>query len=259
VTTHPEAEASVLRDMLSVYDRRFLDLAAPQRRRLVEGTRQVMGDGLSADVRAALPVAYRIRAFCIQHDLHDELERLIREEADGRQEGAIVVGGRVYAVYPYLRGVPRHDVDITAEVTVAHRLDEIGWHGARLRIRGAATLERVHARAETAELILRERASAVERRCPAGPHDNGFEVLLSVADLPPGRWDCYAAVSALGITREARFGAIRNPRLKPAQLERPPVTAYFTDEGHLAVLVTATAQQSGVARRVRRLLNPRKG
>src|SRR4051794_2502803 len=92
--THPEV--SVLQDVLRLYDHRFLELADDQRRRLVIGTRHVLGEGLPDDVRAALPASYRLRAFCIQRGLHDELERLIREETAGHRAGAVVVGGRVY-------------------------------------------------------------------------------------------------------------------------------------------------------------------
>ena len=49
----------------------------------------------------------------------------------------MVVGGRIYALYPYLRGVPRQDADITTEVGVDHRLDSVGWHSKKIRIRAA--------------------------------------------------------------------------------------------------------------------------
>lgn len=257
MTTHPEAEASVLHDLLSVYDRRFLDLDAARRRRLVQSTRQVLGEELSEQVRAALPAAYRIRAFCIRHGLEEELERLIRDEADGHQEGAVVVGGRAYAVYPYLRGVPRHDADITDEVAVTHRLDAVAWQGTVLRVQGWAMLERVHTRDESVELVLRERTSRAERPVPATERDSGFEARIDARELDPGRWDVHVAVSALGVTREARMGTIRGPRLKAEPVARTvgdlAATAYFTKGGHLALKLAGRPGRRPLAARIRRL------
>ena len=237
-----EHSISVLQDVLRVYDQRFLDLDAPQRERLVEGTRRVLGeDALSDAARAALPSAYRLRAFCIRHGLDAELERLIRDEVEGRPAGAVVVGGRVYAMYPYLRGVPRQDADITAEIGVEHRLDSAGWQGRRLRLRGRAAIERVQAREHEVEIVLRERTTGEEVRADAATApEEGFE-----ADLPapaPGLWDVHVRVSALGVTREARLGTERGPRLKTDPQRRglgsgTAATLHFTEDGHLAVRV----------------------
>ncbi|MFC5753962.1 hypothetical protein [Actinomadura rugatobispora] len=248
-----EYAISVLHDVLRVYDQRFLDLDGPQRERLVEETRRVLGEeALSDDARAALPSSYRLRAFCIRHGLGEELERLIRDEVEGRPAGAVVVGGRVYAMYPYLRGVPRQDADITAEVGVAHRLDAAGWQGRRLRLRGRAGIERVQAREHGAEIILRERDTGEEARTAAtATPDEGFE-----ADVPvpgPGLWDVHVAVSALGVTREARLGPERGPRVKTEPQRRglgsgTDATIHFTGDGHLAVLVEGGEHHDGEAR-----------
>ncbi|GAA3951758.1 hypothetical protein GCM10023085_37990 [Actinomadura viridis] len=237
-----ECAISVLQDLLRVYDHRFLDLDGPQRERLVEGTRRMLGDeDLSDAARAALPSAYRLRAFCIRHGLRDELERMIRDEVAGHRVGAVVVGGRVYAMYPYLRGVPRKDADITAEVGVEHRLDAVGWHGGRVRIRGRAVIERVEARRTQVEIVLRESGSGAEHRCAAGPLEDGFEA-AGIAVPGPGLWEVHVAASTLGLTREARLGPVRGPRLKTEPQRRSlgaagQGTILFTGGGHLAVRV----------------------
>lgn len=248
---------SVLRDVLRVYDQRFLDLDDPTRRRLVLGTRQVLGDGLSEDARNALPAAYRLRAFCIQRGLHAELERLIRDEVAGHREGAVVVGGRIYAVYPYLRGVPRQYADITSEVGVEHRLDAVAWSGRCLRVRGRAALQQVESRHTEVVFVLRDRMNGGERhfateRNAAPPHP-GFEVLVDPADLAAGRWGAYIAVTTLGVTREAPLGGVRGPRLKVGPLKqglaRAGATARLTENDRLAVELRAAAR----GRRRRRL------
>ncbi|REE98968.1 hypothetical protein [Thermomonospora umbrina] len=261
--TQPEAD--VLHDTLRAYDHRFLDLDADDRRRLVRETRRLLGEGPGDDVRAALPSALRMRAFCIRHGLVDELERMIRDEVEGRREGAVVVGGRVYAVYPYLRGVPRQDADITGEVRAGHRLDAVGWQGERLRVRGWAALERVEAREVLTELILRERTAGTEHRFPTTPRDAGFEALLESAQVGMGRWDAYVAVTVHGISRQARFGGTREPSVRTEPMFRrirlpegpTAATAYFTEGGHLAIKVGGTRLPVPLRTRILRRLKPR--
>ncbi|GAA2573510.1 hypothetical protein SMC26_28145 [Actinomadura fulvescens] len=255
------SDRSVLHDLLRVYDHRFLAMDGPQRDRLIQGTRQVLGEGLGDDARADLPVAYRLRAFCILHGLEDELERLIREEVEGVKAGAVVVGGRVYAVHPYLRGVPRQDADLTNEVGVEHRLDAVSWQGRKLRVRGHARIERIEARETKVEVLLRERHTGVEHRFHADPAaDGGFEAVadLSASAVGPGRWDVHVAASALGVTRAARFGTIRGDRIKTEPQRRGldgacTAKIYFTKGGHLAVLIRSDRRRSPLRTRLRRL------
>ncbi|MBW8484504.1 hypothetical protein [Actinomadura parmotrematis] len=263
--TGTDHATSVLRDVLRVYDHRFLDLDPSQRRRLFEGTRQVLGaDGLSDEARAALPASYRLRAFCIQHGMAGELERLIADEVSGSPAGAVVVGGRVYAMYPYLRGVPRQDADITDEVGVEHRLDAVAWQGRReLRIRGTARLERIETHRTAVDLLLRERATGAEHRVAAEAVEDvqdGFEAVADLAGLGPGRWDAHVAATALGLTREARFGTLRGPRLKTETQTRAledgaEASAYFTKGGHLAVLVRGEPRPDPLRAKIKRRLH----
>ncbi|CNF95570.1 Uncharacterised protein [Mycobacterium tuberculosis] len=255
-----DCHVSIMRDVLRVYDHRYLTLDRPQRERLVDGTRRVLGDeGLSEAARAALPASARLRAFCIQHDLREELERLIRDEAEGSPAGAVVVGGRIYAMYPYLRGVPRQDADITTEVGVDHRLDEVGWQGRRVRVRGVAALQRVETDRTAVDLVLRERTSGREHGFPAVPRPDGvrgFEAVADPADVEPGRWDVHVAATALGVTREARFGAVRAGGLRTGPQRRAAggrdVALYFTRGGHLALFVTETAGGASLRARLLR-------
>jgi hypothetical protein len=248
-----QPEVSVLHDVLRLYDHRFLELADDQRRRLVIGTRHVLGEGLADEVRAALPASYRLRAFCIQRGLHDELERLIRDEAEGHRAGAVVVGGRVYVMYPYLRGVPRHDADITDEVHAEHRLDGLGWAGGRLRLHGQAAIGQVEAREVAVEVILRARTGPDEHRVDTSPHGTGFEALIDPAALRPGHWDVHLAVRTFGLTREAAFGAVRDSRLKAAPRQRDGVTVSFGEQGGLVVEIPAAPRSPGpLARLLRR-------
>jgi hypothetical protein len=268
VTT--DSTISVLRDVLRVYDHRYLELDRRQRERLDDGTRRVLGDeGLSDAARAALPAADRLRAFCIQYGLREELERLIRDEVEGSPAGAVVVGGRIYAMYPYLRGVPRQDADITTEVGVEHRLDAVSWHGRRVRIRGTAVLERVQTNRTIVDVVLRERTTGREHAFPADPRPSpgsgtgagtgDFEAFADPAGVEPGRWDVHVAATAHGVTREARFGLHRADGLKTAPQRRSVgahhVSVYFTKGGHLALVVREDAGATSLRARIRRRLS----
>ena len=260
-STSSNCLASILHDVLRVYDHRYLGLDRVQRARLVEATRHAIGaEGLSEAARAAMPASARLRAFCIQHGLDEELERLIRDEAAGRPAGAVVVGGRIYAMYPYLRGVPRQDADITEEVGVEHRLDAVSWQGRTVRIRGVAALQRVETDHTAVDVILRERTSGREHGFPAEPRPDGvrgFEAVADPAAIEPGRWDVHVAATSLGVTREARFGSVRADGLRPGPQRRAAgpkdVAVYFTRGGHLALFVAdAPGAASPLARLLRR-------
>jgi hypothetical protein len=265
-------------DVLGRYDGRFLACDDDLRRHMTAGTRTVLDAWLTDDIRARLPIGHRMRAFCIQHDLIDELARLVEDEAAGRREGGVVVGGRVYALYPYLRGVPRRDADITAEVGVDHRLGAVTWAGDALRIRGRASIERVAARDEHVEIVLLERTSGAERRFGTVPRDagdagdasedkgrsgdgdcgcgcgcgcgagdandtDGFSASVPMSELCPGQWDVHVSVRALGLVRQAPMGAVRDDGLDGSLPDRPEATAYFTGDGHLAVAVHGRARR----------------
>jgi hypothetical protein len=237
--TQENSLLSVLHDVLGVYDQRFLELDADQRHRLVQATRHILGDAaLPTEARSVLPAAYRLRAFCIQRELHDELERLILDEAEGRVPGAVVVGGRVYAMYPYLRGVARHDADITDEVHVEHILTGLSWTGGRLRVRGRAALSHIETRQSSVDLILRTPGDFA-RTFPTTPYESGFEAIVDPAGLSPGSWTFHVSVTALGITREAVLGGVRDPKLKPEPRRRDGHILHFA---HLATLTLKTPE-----------------
>ncbi|MEV4252124.1 hypothetical protein AB0J52_03030 [Spirillospora sp. NPDC049652] len=262
----PDCTISVLHDVLRVYDQSFLDLDREERDRIMADTRRVLGEsGLSDEARAGLPVAYRMRAFCVQRGLHDELERLIRDEAAGLSSGAVVVGGRVYAVYPYLRGVPRQDADITAEVGVDHRLDTAGWKNGRVRIAGRAAVERVETHRTAVEVLLRDREAEAEHRLTIEPSgdggDGGFVAIADPAVLGTGRWDVHVVATALGVTREARFGGVRGAGFKVDETPRAvpghdlEAALHLTGSGgHLALLVRAATRPAPLRTRIRRRL-----
>ncbi|HEU5155612.1 MAG TPA: hypothetical protein VFU43_01350 [Streptosporangiaceae bacterium] len=243
--------AAYVRQALDDYDERFLACDDELRRQLVAGTRRLLAESLTDEIRARLPVDHRIRAFCIRHDLIDELARLIADEAAGRHAGAVVVGGRVYALYPYLRGVPRRDADITAEVGVDHHLAGVSWTADALRIRGRAAIERVAARDQHVEIVLRERATRAELRIDAEPCGDSrpgagggeFTAMVAPAGLPPGQWDVHVSVQALGLVRQAPFGSVKDPGLDGSLPDRPEATVYVTGDGHLAIAVPGRAHR----------------
>lgn len=240
---------SVLYDVLRVYDHRYLELEPAQRRRMVQGTRQVLGEyALPQAARDVLPACYRLRAFCIQHELHGELERLIEDEVAGERPGAVVVGGRVYAMYPYLRGVPRQDADITDEVQAEHILDALSWTGGGLRIRGRAWISQVEARKYAIDLTLRR--DALEHHIPTTQSEGTFEAFIDPRELSPGAWTVHVTVQTLGLTRESLLGPIRSPNLRTDPRHRAGTTAYFTENGTLSLDIPPIPQKPTLLHRL---------
>jgi len=201
---------SLAREILGVYDQRFLQMEPPVRRRVATATKDMLDELLTADVRRELPERDRLRAFCIENELFEELERLIADEAAGHREGAVVVGGRIYAVYPYLRGVPRQDADITAEVGVEHSLESLGWSKGLLKVRGWARIARIQAKNPEINLIMRDGRDEIRIETePLGnaPSEGAFEALLEVPEGGP--WAVHVEVRTLGLRRSTPFGAHR--------------------------------------------------
>lgn len=202
---------SLVRDLLRVYDHRFLQMEPSVRRQMASAAKGALDGLLTADARLALPERDRMRVFCIENELFDELERLISDEAAGRREGAVVVGGRVYAVYPYLRGVSRQDADITDEVGVEHCLEALSWSKGILKAEGWARISRVQAKEQTVRLVLNDGREEVE--IEAEPRGDGFEALLDVPER--GSWTARIEVETLGVCRSAPFGTRRPEDFKP--------------------------------------------
>ncbi|MDX6739020.1 hypothetical protein [Actinocorallia sp. A-T 12471] len=223
MTTTPTL--SITREILRVYDQRFLEVEQPVRRQVVTATKGMLGGLLTAEVRQELPEGQRLRAFCIENELFEELERLIADELAGRKEGAVVVGGRVYAVYPYLRGVPRQDADITDEVGVEHVISGLSWdRSGRLKIAGRAAISRVQARGQAVKLILRDGDESVEHAVSTTGEE--FEYVLE----PPGTglWTVDVEVTVLGLRRTAPFGTVKADGFKPPK-PRDGVTLDLSD------------------------------
>ncbi|GAB2809444.1 hypothetical protein GCM10022221_03520 [Actinocorallia aurea] len=223
MTTTPTL--SITREILRVYDQRFLEVEQPVRRQVVTATKGLLGGLLTADVRQELPEGERLRAFCIENELFEELERLIADELAGHKEGAVVVGGRVYAVYPYLRGVPRQDADITAEVGVDHVLTGLSWdRSGRLKIVGRAAISRVQARGQEIQLIFRDGDETVAH--PVSDSGEEFEYALEVPEA--GMWTVDVEVTVLGLRRTAPFGTVLAPGFKNPKV-REGITIDLSD------------------------------
>lgn len=201
---------SITREILRVYDQRFLEVEGPVRRQVVTATKGMLAGLITERERLKLAERDRLRAFCIEHELFEELERLIADELAGRKEGAVVVGGRVYAVYPYLRGVPRQDADITNEVDVEHQLTALSWEKAGLKIKGRAVIARIQQKDPVIKLILTD--GDREGHIPVTMTEHGFEAVLERPG--PGSWTVEVEVATLGLTRRSAFGEHRADAFK---------------------------------------------
>jgi poly(ribitol-phosphate) beta-N-acetylglucosaminyltransferase len=228
-------------EVLKRFNKRFLGMPADEQRRLTAEIKKVLDRWTTADVRRRLDVRWRLRAYCVQHDLFDELLEVVRFDLSGEKAGVVREKGRVYAAHPlFRRGViPDDCFDRTLKDPPEVRLNGMERKGTVVTLSGRATWgpdddQRV-------ELVLREWTTGEEHRLPAGAP--GFEVEVDLATvaggrpLRPGLWDVSVAVTGHGMTSETRLGRDRADHLRkaPPTWEMPlagdapvPVGAYYT-------------------------------
>ncbi len=146
---------------------------------------------------------------------------------------------RWHAQYPFFRdpalGIPDSVYDVTGEMTLRARLDEVSWHGGKLRIEGHAYIRNLDApavRDTRIRVMLRNSRTHRTIRLPvqrirrpdvtarsgqgAASQDwSGFAVEVRpgrLATLPgvwrAANWELMVAVSAAGISREGPISEI---------------------------------------------------
>lgn len=237
-------------EVLKRFNKRFLKMKPERQRRLTAEIKKVLDRWMTDDVRRRLNVRWRLRAYCVQHDLFDELLEVVRIDLGQEKPGEVTEDGRVYLAHPLFRAgtIPDECFDQTARKPVDHLLRAVEFAGGVLLLRGRATWgpdpdQRV-------EVVLRETITGEEHRVPADAPD--FEVRLDLATvagggpLPPGHWDASVAVTVNGMTGESRLGKNRAglahgaSRTWHATLGETPVTvtARHSGRGDLAFEVT---------------------
>jgi hypothetical protein len=237
-------------EVLKRFNKRFLGMKPEEQHRLTGEIKKVLDRWMTDDVRRRLDVPWRLRAYCVQHDLFDELLEVVRLELSGDKPGSVPENGRVYLAHPFFRAgtIPDECFDRTSQQPVDHLLSAVETAGSVVTLGGRATWGPDND--QHVALVLREWTTGEEYRIPARAPD--FQVRLDLATvaggrrLPPGLWDVYVAVTVDRMTMESRLGSNRAEHVDDAArswdvtLGRAPVaiTAYYTKHGNLTFDVT---------------------
>ncbi|HEY1177748.1 MAG TPA: hypothetical protein VGF17_16455, partial [Phytomonospora sp.] len=245
--------------IMSSFNRWWLhNLTLDEQRQIFDQAHALLTTCVTDGVLAGLEPVWRFRTHLVVHNEFDAFMRALPITHEP-EPPAVVEDGRVYLPYPHFRepglDIPDSVYDATDRVRVQHRLDELAWSRAGLRVRGAAALTYLADREVTARLLLRERTTKATVAIPVtmGAADGelvpfGADVDLATADggspVPNGLWDVSLEVTADGFTREARFGSRRDDALgtEPTShaVTRGPgaevvATAFFTRHGNLGI------------------------
>lgn len=230
-------------EVLKRFNKRFSKMRPEEQRRLTAEIKKVLDRWMTDDVRRRLNTRWRLRAYCVQNDLFDELLEVVRFDLGQDKPGEVVENGRVYLAHPLFRTgvIPDECFDRTSRKPVDHVLRAVEFTDGVLLLRGRATWgpdpgQRV-------EVVLREGTTGEEHRVPAEAPD--FEVRVDLATvagggpLPPGFWDASVAVTVDGMTGESRLRRNRGTsRTWHATLGGTPVTVTASGSRHLTFEVT---------------------
>ncbi|MGH2948531.1 MAG: glycosyltransferase family 2 protein [Solirubrobacteraceae bacterium] len=187
-------------------------------------------DGAGRGIYGGLRAIDRLKWHLVRRRLMPELLEVLRFQREELAGGApaVRVWGRWYGDYPFrtdrrLR-IPRSVYRLDRELALGVQLDEVGWDGDRLSVRGHAAIAGVPAAFPGSQRVrlsvlsrgrwrrIRLRTSAVRlrtipsRRRELGPALawSGFDAMLDRARLPAGSWDMYVHVRARGLSRRRR-------------------------------------------------------
>lgn len=223
--------------------------------------RGLLENHYTAELRAKVPVVQRVRFELILRSRFDEALELCRYERAGTSPGTRISGDRAYAELPYFRdptvGLPDEVYEITGEITVRHRLDEVLRDGSVVTLRGHGFLDRVDTLDVRTAVVLRERDSLIEYEQPVQPIPRprlteefgeqvfnyaagGFEAVCDLATaadgrpLPEGLWDVWLSVRTRGLRKDVRIGAKHADTLVTA----PDARFVTAPDGWSAVVTT---------------------
>jgi glycosyltransferase involved in cell wall biosynthesis len=228
------------------------------RRELFDTVRELAHDCFPDEVPEGLPVALRVRARLLQDGRLDDLVEFARRCAALRgtasldrlewRDGRLVIGLTTRLEND---GAPLSVIEVDGRQVLDPALTD------GIIERGSADVRQPITSAVTADVFIRERDTSVEwfvpakmsaKLMPAAPEaDDATRRQLRVsgtatlnplqaaggAALPPGTWEVWLRLSAFGLSRTVRVGAVRGPGVpaapQPAMRGAESVVPYYTE------------------------------
>lgn len=194
------------------------------RDRIPDGLAEALGR-LDPGAVERLPVLGRLRIHFAAHGMTGELAELrMFAESEIRHRGVLrrgLVRRRWYLDYPFRRDprLSRSLFDATRDLRLVARVDDVRHVDGRLVLAGHAYIAHLDSGRGRIEVWLqreeerialpvrrtrRPDVTADSRQSVACHDDSGFEAVIALDALPPGRWALHARVRARGVTRAGR-------------------------------------------------------
>ncbi|MEN3535526.1 bifunctional glycosyltransferase family 2 protein/CDP-glycerol:glycerophosphate glycerophosphotransferase [Microbispora sp. ZYX-F-249] len=214
----------------AAYDLRLAE--GPDLEAVLDAVRDRVPDGLAETLGRLdpgaverLPVLRRLQIHFAVHGMTGELAELRMFAASEIRHRGVLRRGlrrrRWYLDYPFRRDprLPRSLFDATRDLRLVARVDDVRHTDDRLVLAGHAYIAYLDSGRSRIELWLqrgeeritlpvrrtrRPDVTADSRQSAACHDDSGFETVVALDALPPGRWALHARVRARGVTRAGR-------------------------------------------------------
>ncbi|WP_169985279.1 bifunctional glycosyltransferase family 2 protein/CDP-glycerol:glycerophosphate glycerophosphotransferase [Microbispora sp. H10836] len=194
------------------------------RDRVPDGLAEALGR-LDPGAVERLPVLRRLQIHFAAQGMTGELAELRMFAASEIRHRGVLRRGlrrrRWYLDYPFRRDprLPRSLFDATRDLRLVARVDDVRHTDDRLVLAGHAYIAHLDSGRSGIELWLqrgeerltlpvrrtrRPDVTADSRQSAACHDDSGFETVVALDALPPGRWALHARVRARGVTRAGR-------------------------------------------------------
>ncbi|MBX6166951.1 MAG: bifunctional glycosyltransferase family 2 protein/CDP-glycerol:glycerophosphate glycerophosphotransferase [Thermobispora bispora] len=214
------------------------------RDRVPDGLAEALGR-LDPGVMERLPVLRRLQIHFAANGMTGELAELrMFAESEIRHRGVLRRGlrpRRWYLDYPFRRDprLPRSLFDATRDLRLVARVDDVRHADHRLVLAGHAYIAHLDSGRSRIELWLqrgeeritlpvrrtrRPDVTADSRQSVVCHDDSGFETVVALDTLPPGRWALHAQVRARGVTRAGRVAGPASERVFDAGEVRVSLT-----------------------------------
>jgi hypothetical protein len=173
---------------------RYLDSSADERKTMLTGCRDLLDTWLTPGLLARYIPLRRVLAHCVQHDLTEELEEVLRFHRDEGRPKVLLEAGRAFARYPFFRDASRGIPDSSFETSPELRSALLGaaWEGDALRIDGTVVIKDVDEGSPVVHLVMENDGVRHRIACATAPGDmtdQGRATAFTGTFTPaPGSW-----------------------------------------------------------------------
>lgn len=180
-------------------ERLYLDAPADERKVALTGSRDLLDTWLTPGLLARYIPMRRVVAHCLQHDLVEEMEEVLRFHRSGERPAVLLEAGRAFARYPFFRdgitGIP--DTCFETSPKPRSALTGVAWEGSGLKVGGTVVIRDVDQGSPDVHLVVENDGVRHRIACTTAPGDltdegraTSFTATFAPAPAswPDGRW-----------------------------------------------------------------------